>query len=52
MSMFYVGTLFFSSLKGKDTSAVIDLGVLLWLGKRIGLFRGGTFVRWFCGFGC
>lgn len=38
MSMFYVGTLIFPSLKGKDTSTVIDLGVLLLFGKRLGLF--------------
>lgn len=45
-------TLLFSSLKRKDTSAVLGLGVLLWFGKRIWLSCRGTSVRWFCGFGC
>lgn len=40
MSMFYVGTLFFSTLKGKDTSAVIDVcAAVVWEEDWAGLQR-------------
>lgn len=45
-------TLLFSSLKRKDTSAVLGLGMLLGFGKRIWLCCRGRSVRWFCVFGC
>lgn len=51
MGMVYVGTLLFSSLKRKETSAVIDLDVLLWFGKRTELFYRGMSetILWVCG---
>lgn len=45
-------TLLFCSLKRKDTSSVLGLGVLLWFRKRIWLCCRGISVRWFCSFGC
>lgn len=35
MGMFYVGTLLFSCLKGKETSTMIDSDLLLLYGKRL-----------------
>lgn len=49
--MLYVGTVLFSSLKGKNC-AVIDPCVLQWSGKKTGLFCRGRSVRWFRGLGC